>query len=151
MYSYPICEVDGLIWIWPGKKSNADPSLIPCLIPGKQKNDSIEFGQPFFLVSDLDIDFSLMVENLLDPAHIPFTHEGTIGRRKDAKPLLMDGIEVRDIGAIASRDKNSVMAIHGAVSMRAGSTNDFYFIPPCTVALRHSFGNGWQCKFPIYT
>ena len=31
----------------------------------------------------------MQVENLLDPAHVPFTHEGTIGNRKQVAPLRM--------------------------------------------------------------
>jgi phenylpropionate dioxygenase-like ring-hydroxylating dioxygenase large terminal subunit len=41
------------------------------------------------LCYDLPIDHSLMVENLLDPAHIPFAHEGTIGKRENATPMEM--------------------------------------------------------------
>lgn len=31
-----------------------------------------------------------MVENLLDPAHLPFTHEGTLAKRKDAEEITFD-------------------------------------------------------------
>ena len=30
------------------------------------------------------------MENLLDPAHLPFTHEGTIAKRKDAARMDME-------------------------------------------------------------
>lgn len=39
---------------------------------------------------DLEIDHGLMIENLLDPAHLPFTHEGTLAKRSDAQLLEMD-------------------------------------------------------------
>jgi nitrite reductase/ring-hydroxylating ferredoxin subunit len=35
----------------------------------------------------------LVVENLLDPAHIPFTHHGTLSRRSFAQPIRFEDIE----------------------------------------------------------
>ena len=32
-------------------------------------------------------DHGLMIENLLDPAHLPFTHDGTISRRENAEEI----------------------------------------------------------------
>lgn len=33
-----------------------------------------------------------MIENLLDPAHLPFTHEGTLAKRSDATELSFEVI-----------------------------------------------------------
>ena len=41
---------------------------------------------------DLGIDHGLMIENLLDPAHLPFTHEGTLAKRSDAQLMEMSVI-----------------------------------------------------------
>ena len=42
-----------------------------------------------------------MVENLLDPAHLPFTHENTLAKRSDATSLHID----------VSTSKNSIISI----------------------------------------
>lgn len=41
------------------------------------------------LIFDLPIPHELLMENLLDPAHIPFAHDGTIGRRGAARSINM--------------------------------------------------------------
>ena len=38
----------------------------------------------------LSLSLYIYKENLLDPAHIPFAHDGTIGRRDKAKPLSLE-------------------------------------------------------------
>ncbi len=89
---YPIFEQDGVIYIWPGNPDNASGAALP-------SRDMTDSGMPLaeassgFVMSlmclDLPIDHALMVENLLDPAHIPFAHEGTIGNRKKIEKLNM--------------------------------------------------------------
>ena len=88
---YPVFEQDGVVYVWPGNPEDA-------LTAAKPVRDAEDSGAPLaesqsFVMSsvciDLPIDHSLMVENLLDPAHIPFAHEGTIGNRKMVQPLHM--------------------------------------------------------------
>jgi len=89
---YPIFEQDGVIYIWPGNPENARGAALP-------PRDMTDSGMPLaeassgfamsFMCLDLPIDHALMVENLLDPAHIPFAHEGTIGNRKTIEKLHM--------------------------------------------------------------
>lgn len=81
-YDYPTVEKWGFVWVWVGPKELADERLIP---------DHLfrEFADPTNWATnwgsrDLEIDHGLMIENLLDPAHLPFTHEGTLAKRTDA-------------------------------------------------------------------
>ena len=60
----------------------------------------------------------MQVENLLDPAHVPFTHEGTIGNRKQVAPLRMT------MSPLAGGVKGQV---------KEGYYNAF--LAPCTVVL----------------
>ena len=88
--SYPVFEQDGVAYVWPGLTSDASAT------PPRDASDE---GTPLadkssgFVMSalclDLPIDHALMIENLLDPAHIPFAHEGTIGSRKRVERLEM--------------------------------------------------------------
>ena len=69
----PCEEAQGLIWIWPG---NAPPNPLP--------NHSLQLPDGFTihaeLTMDLPVEHGLLLENLLDLAHAPFTHTGTFAR-----------------------------------------------------------------------
>ena len=78
--AYPCIEKLGTIWVWPGDPQFADPKKIPSDWFW-DKNDTNENQGKFVknqAIRELDIDHELMVENLTDPAHLPFTHVGTL-------------------------------------------------------------------------
>lgn len=88
---YPVFEEDGVVYVWPG-------SIDDAALADKPARDRMDDGTPLreapgytvqTLCIDLPIDHSLLIENLLDPAHIPFSHEGTIGKREKAEALDM--------------------------------------------------------------
>ncbi|KAI5058325.1 hypothetical protein GOP47_0026495 [Adiantum capillus-veneris] len=68
----PCVEKDGMIWIWPGDEipDSTLPSLVPP--PGFTMHSEI--------VLDLPVEHGLLMENLLDLAHAPFTHTTTFAR-----------------------------------------------------------------------
>jgi len=89
--TYPTFEQDNVVYVWPGSVEEAATA-------DKPSQDVMDDGTPLvtaagfvqqLTVYDLPIDHCLMIENLLDPAHIPFAHEGTIGKRDKAEPLNM--------------------------------------------------------------
>jgi hypothetical protein len=133
-------ERDGLIWVWPGSKDEADPNEISRVLPVEEGN----WVPPFMMATDLDIDHSLMVENLLDPAHIPFTHEGTLGKRSGAKPLQMADIAEVEISKWFNSAANTspTYALRGTVDGNGTAITHFHFIPPCFVILHNQFDSG---------
>ncbi|XP_057726550.1 chlorophyllide a oxygenase, chloroplastic [Arachis stenosperma] len=70
--SVPCFEKEGMIWIWPGNDppSATLPSLLPP--PGFQVHAEI--------VMELPIEHGLLLDNLLDLAHAPFTHTSTFAK-----------------------------------------------------------------------
>ncbi|XP_074583647.1 chlorophyllide a oxygenase, chloroplastic-like [Curcuma longa] len=70
--SLPCFEHEGMIWIWPGEAapSAAIPSLKPP--PGFEIHAEI--------VMELPIEHGLLLDNLLDLAHAPFTHTSTFAK-----------------------------------------------------------------------
>lgn len=93
--AYPVCEQDNIVYVWMGPEREAREEAAAAEPPLRDADDE---GLPLLgkkgyvcqsLCVDLPIDHCLMVENLLDPAHIPFAHEGTIGQRGRAEPLEM--------------------------------------------------------------
>ncbi|KAL5704379.1 chlorophyllide a oxygenase [Ranunculus cassubicifolius] len=70
--SIPCYEQEGMIWIWPGDDPPA--ATIPSLLP-----------PPGFLihaeiVMELPVEHGLLLDNLLDLAHAPFTHTSTFAK-----------------------------------------------------------------------
>ncbi|XP_072981332.1 chlorophyllide a oxygenase, chloroplastic-like [Typha angustifolia] len=70
--SLPCFENDGMIWIWPGNEppKASFPSLLPP--PGFKVHAEI--------VMELPVEHGLLLDNLLDLAHAPFTHTSTFAK-----------------------------------------------------------------------
>ncbi|CAL1362415.1 unnamed protein product [Linum trigynum] len=70
--SLPCFEQEGMIWVWPGTDPPAPnlPSLKPP--PGFQIHAEI--------VMELPVEHGLLLDNLLDLAHAPFTHTSTFAK-----------------------------------------------------------------------
>lgn len=68
----PVVEADGFVWIWPGEKP---PSEIPrCTLPPSKFQIHSE------LMMEVPVEHGLLLENLLDLAHAPFTHTSTFAK-----------------------------------------------------------------------
>ncbi|KAK4758477.1 hypothetical protein SAY87_019778 [Trapa incisa] len=68
----PCFEQEGMIWIWPGDEPPAAviPSLLPP--PGFQIHAEV--------VVEIPVEHGLLLDNLLDLAHAPFTHTSTFAK-----------------------------------------------------------------------
>lgn len=73
--AFPVMEQDGLVWIWPGDPGNAESRRPPRLPEvGDDRWKSICVGP-----MDVDANYLLLVENLLDITHFYPLHDGNIG------------------------------------------------------------------------
>ena len=43
-------------------------------------------------VRELPYSFDILIENFMDPAHIPFAHHGLQGMRSDGSPIEMKAL-----------------------------------------------------------
>ncbi|WPT16765.1 Chlorophyllide a oxygenase [Picochlorum sp. SENEW3] len=69
----PIVEVDGLVWVWPGaQKPVGSPEGLGAHPEGFKLHAEIEVEVP--------VEHGLLIENLLDLAHAPFTHTSTFAK-----------------------------------------------------------------------
>jgi len=73
--SYPVADKWGLLWIWMGEPRNADETLIPNL----WTHDHPEWRISMIDRLDVDGDYRLLADNLLDPSHVAFLHKTTLG------------------------------------------------------------------------
>ncbi len=89
--SLPTAVRQGLLFIYPGTPSKAVDTPIP-MIP-------VEFdpaGKPqagwivLNTFRDLPYDALTLLENVLDPSHLPYTHHGSVGKRSNASPVELE-------------------------------------------------------------
>ncbi|MEH2013226.1 aromatic ring-hydroxylating dioxygenase subunit alpha [Nostoc sp.] len=88
--SFKVVERQGMIWVWAGEKETAVDEIIPIL----PDLDKPEFVRADFIL-DLPYDQTYLIENVIDPAHVAISHDGTRGggNRKNAQPLEMEVLE----------------------------------------------------------
>ena len=89
--SFVVREKQGIIWLWAGKAETADEELIPTTSDIEQQGVKV-----IDTVADLPYDQNYLVENLLDPAHVPISHDRTElkMKRENAQPLEMEILSV---------------------------------------------------------
>ncbi|MGA1602541.1 MAG: Rieske 2Fe-2S domain-containing protein [Prochlorothrix sp.] len=78
----PVVEQGGMIWVWPGEENPPNP------VPDRAPQIPDNFTLQAELVMDLDVEHGLMMENLLDLAHAPFTHTGTFAKGWPVPPFV---------------------------------------------------------------
>lgn len=81
---YPSAFFYGVVWAWLGEEPpRGRPSDI-------LKGTSLEGEKTFkSYTRDLPYGYDTLVENLIDPAHVPFAHHGLQGTREDAAPITV--------------------------------------------------------------
>ncbi|KAJ3289602.1 hypothetical protein HDU79_003906 [Rhizoclosmatium sp. JEL0117] len=126
---YPTTEADGFVWVWPGDLDRVSQAPKPAIYFQTQRDWVQRSG-----VEVLDIDSSLLNENFLDPAHLPFTHETTIGKRSNSTVMTVS------CEFIDKTSEGFGIGIEGFVSQPERPDLEkvqqkFHFIPPCIVSL----------------
>lgn len=71
--SYPVCESDGVVWLWPGDPALADPADIPDLLL-IDRGDRAPVGGHL----EMPVDYRLVLDNLMDLSHAAYIHAGTL-------------------------------------------------------------------------
>ncbi|KAL0330166.1 UNVERIFIED_CONTAM: protein, chloroplastic [Sesamum radiatum] len=93
--TYEIRDSQGVIWIWMSHKKPPNPDKLPRFEifdrPGCQDTSTIH---------ELPYDHSILLENLMDPAHVPISHDRTdfSAKREDAAALFFEVTERTDRG-----------------------------------------------------
>ncbi|PIN12458.1 Pheophorbide a oxygenase [Handroanthus impetiginosus] len=92
---YEIRDSQGVIWIWMSHKTPPNPDKIPWF-----ENFDRPGFQDISTTHELPYDHSILLENLMDPAHIPISHDRTdlSAKREDAQALFFEVTERTDRG-----------------------------------------------------
>jgi len=72
--AYPVVERHRFVWVWLGNPAAADPALVPDL----HWNDDPAWAGDGELIQ-VNCDYRLVIDNLMDLTHETFVHSGSIG------------------------------------------------------------------------
>jgi phenylpropionate dioxygenase-like ring-hydroxylating dioxygenase large terminal subunit len=141
----PCVETMGLIWVWVGPKELAHESLIPKYIFREKGFVGWKFYE---MTTDLELRHDLMVDNLVDMAHLDFTHDGTLGKRSLATYVKYEEV-TKDTLLEANPETFSYNTKKPELNQKDVFGNDpkkfgsnMTFIPPCFVKIRTQFESG---------
>lgn len=73
--SFPVIEHWGMVWVWMGDPALADPARLFRGLPWGAPGWTLNLG-PY---THVKANYRLLVENLLDPVHVTYVHQSTLG------------------------------------------------------------------------
>jgi len=76
---YPTREQDGCVWVWISE-TEAPEEIPGFTVPPEPFHEEKKFAIHAELVIDVEVEHGLLLENLLDLAHAPFTHTQTFAK-----------------------------------------------------------------------
>jgi phenylpropionate dioxygenase-like ring-hydroxylating dioxygenase large terminal subunit len=131
---FPSQVENDLFWVWPDPGSADLAAQTPLPL-----SPQIDVAKGFVwdsYVRDLEYDWQTLVENVVDPSHVPFTHHGLQGNRKQAVPVPIEIIE--------STADQIVAKTSGRFK------TEITFEPPCRVEYKIAFGEKRQVGLVTY-
>ncbi|MFD9502483.1 Rieske 2Fe-2S domain-containing protein [Streptomyces sp. NPDC060035] len=86
--SYPVSEVDGMVWVWIGDPELADPATIR-----RAEHLTADGWVTVQGMEPIDADYGLLVDNLLDLSHETYLHGGYIGTPEVAETPITTEVD----------------------------------------------------------
>lgn len=80
----------GLLFVYAGTPDQAERVPLPLIGPLESEPDGWVVIDTF---RDLPYDALTLLENVLDPSHVPYTHHKTVGNRSTAGPVNLELVE----------------------------------------------------------
>ena len=83
----PLMVAQGMVWLWPDNSPEglaASRQQPPNTVP--ELHDPA-FVKGAWVTRDLEYGYDTLIENVVDPAHVPFAHHGVQAQRSMAMPL----------------------------------------------------------------
>ena len=83
--TYPVCERDGVIWLWPGEAALAKPDdITPLQLVDRGGLPPVD-GHLL-----MPVDYRLVLDNLMDLSHAMFLHAGTLAPARARREVTYD-------------------------------------------------------------
>ncbi len=130
----PTQEANGLLWVWPDDLCATIALSHP--LPISPQVDASRGFVWSSMVRDLEYDWQTLIENVVDPSHVPFAHHGVQGNRDRAEPIPLEIVE-------SGRSK-IVAKIEGRIATQ------ITFTPPCLLEYAIMIGQGRQVGLVTY-
>ncbi|KAF7091634.1 hypothetical protein CFC21_094190 [Triticum aestivum] len=88
--NYEVRDSQGVVWVWMSPATPPDAKKLPWFEPYARAGFT-----DLSTVHELPYDHSILLENLMDPAHVPISHDRTdwTAKREDAQPLAFEVAE----------------------------------------------------------
>ncbi|XP_071927653.1 flavonoid 8-hydroxylase 1, chloroplastic-like [Coffea arabica] len=87
--AYPSCVLNGILWFWP----NAD-SQYKDIFSKEKPPYSPEIDDPSFtsrmITRDIPYGYEILIENLMDPSHVPYAHYGILKVPRSSESVEAD-------------------------------------------------------------
>lgn len=80
----------GMLFVYAGERENAAKTEVPIIEPLEESPEGWVVINTF---RDVPYDALTLLENILDPSHVSFTHHKTVGNRANAAALELEVIE----------------------------------------------------------
>lgn len=102
--NFPACEKQGLLWVFPTVDADLAASKELPLIPELDDPDKVDATN--FFVRDMPYSWEILVENLCDPAHIPFAHHSMMKEadRNSPNQIDLEIVDENNQGFLARKD-----------------------------------------------
>lgn len=85
--SYPVVEKFGHVWIWMGEEALADTGALFPVEHYGEPDWALNGGEPI----DIACNYLLVCDNLLDPSHVAWVHQGSFGfAAAEQAPVTID-------------------------------------------------------------
>lgn len=91
--SLPTAVEQGLLFIYPGTAEKAAQTSIPLIPVPMTDGQPIDGWVMLNTFRDLPYDALTLLENVLDPSHLPFTHHNSVGKRSNASPVELEVLD----------------------------------------------------------
>ncbi len=89
--SLPTTVCQGLLFIYPGTPETAEQTPVPTIpVPMSATGAPLDGWVMLNTFRDLPYDALTLLENVLDPSHLPYTHHGSVGKRSNASPVELE-------------------------------------------------------------
>ncbi|MEB3200726.1 MAG: hypothetical protein VKK62_09400, partial [Synechococcaceae cyanobacterium] len=125
--SLPVREAVGLLWLWPDPASAALAEATP--LPLSPFVDAAEGFRWSSFVRELPYDWRTLIENVADPAHVPFAHHGIQGDRRRAGPIPLQ-LREQSARRIVAEVSSRAIAMHTTIVFQPPSLLEYRFTFP---------------------
>ncbi|NEB81299.1 aromatic ring-hydroxylating dioxygenase subunit alpha [Streptomyces sp. SID14478] len=142
--SYPVAEVDAMVWVWLGEPEAADVADIP-RAPHLAEDGwvTVQGMEP------IDADYMLLVDNLMDLSHETYLHGGYIGTPEVAEtPITTEVDEAAGIVRVSRHMKDAecppFYARSTGIQGRIERRQDIEYHAPCLYLLHSTISPSGQ-------